>query len=86
MSRDELWDGLKREHNKRVGKNHERLEFAIKLLEKNEINYRIKNEQIGHIHAWRKCDDKLFQFWSGTGKILGKEVRGIHNFIKLLNK
>lgn len=52
--------------------------------------YVLKNHQTGHFHARRKSDDELLQFWAGTGKIIGKigphkeEIRGIYNFIKLL--
>lgn len=87
--RDELWDGLKEHgkqvHQQRVEKNPDRIDFAIKQFEKNNIEYSLKNEQIGHFHCYRKSDDKLFQFWAGTGKILGSEKRGIHNLIKILN-
>ena len=34
----------------------------------------------------RKSDDKLFQFYAGTGKIMGFEnKRGIHSLIRLLD-
>lgn len=75
----------KEKHNKRVAKNADRIKYAIKLFEENSIEYILKNEQIGHFHCKRKSDDKLFQFWAGTGKILGYEkARGIHSLIKLL--
>ena len=88
--RDEFWDCLKERgkavHNERVVKNPDRVAYAIKQFEINNIEYQLKNKQIGHFHCRRKSDDKLFQFWSGTGKILGSEKRGIHNLIKILNK
>ncbi len=67
-------------------KNPDRIQFAIKQFETNNIEYQLKNESNGHFHCRRKSDDKLFQFWAGTGKILGCEhARGIHTLIKLLN-
>ena len=62
----------------------ERLQFAIAMLEKHDIEFSIKNEHSGHLHCRRKFDDKLMQFWAGTGKIMESEKRGIHNFIEML--
>lgn len=63
----------------------ERIAYAIKQFELNSIEFTLKNEQSGHFHCRRKSDDKLFQFWAGTGKILGYDhLRGIHALIKLL--
>lgn len=86
---EESFDGgyhlyAQEQHKKRVAKNGDRIEYAIRQLEANDIEYTLKNEQIGHFHCRRKSDDKLFQFWAGTGKILGTDVRGIHNLIKIL--
>lgn len=90
MARDELWDGLrehaKEVHAKRVSKNPDRIEFAIKQFEKNNIEYCLKNASNGHFHCRRKSDDKLIQFWASTGKILGESKRGIHNLIQMLLK
>lgn len=90
MARDEFWDALKEHgkqvHQERIMKNPDRIQFAIKQFETNNIEYQLKNESNGHFHCRRKSDDKLFQFWAGTGKILGCEhARGIHTLIKLLN-
>jgi hypothetical protein len=89
MAKDEFWDYLedlaKHNHDERVAKNPDRVEFAIKQLSTNNIEYRIKNPAIGHIHAWDRKGN-LQQFWAGTGKILGSDMRGIHNFIKILIK
>ena len=90
MSRD--FDGgyheyAKEQRDKRVADTPRRLQFAIEQLKKNEIEYSVKNTSIGHIHAWRKSDGKLFQFWAGTGKILGQEnKRGIHAFIDIVRR
>lgn len=73
------------QHRERVAKTPDRVEYAIKQFEKYDIEYSLKNAQIGHFHCRRKSDDKLFQFWAGTGKIMGYDrVRGIHALIKLL--
>ena len=89
MSRNEIWDVLRAEakeaHDERVAKNGDRIKYAIKQFEKHEIEYTLKNEQTGHFHCRRKSDDKLFQFWAGTGKILGyDDARGIHALIRML--
>lgn len=89
MARDIVYDMMRengrQQHAERVQETPDRLEFAIRMLEKNDICYTVKNTANGHIHAWRKADDQLMQYWAGTGKILGKEQRGIHNFIGMLN-
>ena len=66
--------------------NNERLQYAITQLEKHNIEYSLKNEKSGHLHCRRKSDDKLIQFWAGTGKIMEHEERGIHNLITLLTE
>lgn len=75
----------KEKHAERVAKNSERVAFAIKLFEQHGIEYQLKNPQTGHFHCYRKSDDKLFQFYAGTGKIQGyPNIRGIYNLIGLL--
>ena len=75
----------KEKHKERVAKNSERITYAIKQFELNNIEFTLKNEQSGHFHCRRRSDNKLFQFLAGTGKILGYDhLRGIHAIIKLL--
>lgn len=80
----------KEKHQERVSKNSERVEYAIKQLEDHGIEFVLKNAQIGHFHCRRKKDDRLVQFWAGTGKIYdsqshyGDSGRGIHALIKYL--
>lgn len=85
--RDELYDGLKalakQNHRERVAKNPERIAYAIEQFESNGIQYALKNPEIGHFHAW-DANGQLRQFWASTGKILGSNRRGIHNFIKII--
>lgn len=88
---EESFDGgyhlyAQEKHKERVAKNSDRIEYAIKQFEKNDIEYQLKNEAIGHFHCWRKSDGKLYQFWAGTGKILGYNNRGIHLLIRELLK
>lgn len=65
----------------------DRIDYAIKQFELHGIEYSLKNEQTGHFHCRRKSDDKLFQFYAGTGKILGNDSeRGIHALIKILEE
>lgn len=89
MARDEFWDALKRHgkqvHAERVLKNSDRIQFAIEQFKKNNIEFTLKNETTGHFHCRRKSDNKLIQFYAGTGKIQGYEnKRGIHALIKIL--
>ena len=90
MSREDF-EGIsqlaKENHKNRVAKNLDRIQYAIEQFEKNGIEYYLKNEQTGHFHCHRKSDDKLFQFYAGTGKIMGyQNARGIHALIKMLTK
>ena len=89
MARDEVWDALKKSCQTgsfRTGcKDPDRIAYAIQQFEAHGIEYQLKNEQTGHFHCWRKSDDKLFQFYAGTGKIQGfTQVRGIHSLIQML--
>ena len=90
MSREDF-EGIaklaKENHENRIAKNPDRIQYAIEQFEKNGIEYYLKNEQTGHFHCFRKSDDKLFQFYAGTGKIMGyQNARGIHTLIKMLTK
>ena len=90
MGRED-YEGLKelakQNHAERVAKNPDRIKYAIEQFEKHGIEYSLKNSQTGHFHCRRKSDDKLFQFYAGTGKIQGNEhKRGIHALIKILTK
>ena len=90
MSREDF-EGIaqlaKENHKNRVAKNPDRIQYAIEQFEKNGIEYYLKNEKTGHFHCYRKCDGKLFQFYAGTGKIMGyQNARGIHALIKILTK
>ena len=72
-------------HQERVAQNPDRIDYAIAQFKAHGIEYQLKNEQTGHFHCWRKSDDKLFQFYAGTGKIQNfSHVRGIHSLITLL--
>lgn len=62
-----------------------RLDYAKKQLEANNIEYTVINETNGHIHCRRKSDDKLFQFYANTGTIQGSDKKGIHNLIEILD-
>lgn len=76
----------KQVHAERVTKNDDRIKYAIKQFEANGIEYVLKNETTGHFHCRRNSDNKLFQFYAGTGKIMGeKNKRGIHTLIRMLN-
>ena len=88
MSREDF-EGIrqyaKEQHKKRVAETPIRIQYAIELFEINDIEYSLKNEPTGHFHCRRASDNKLFQFYAGTGKIVGYEhKRGIHALIGLL--
>ena len=75
----------KEQHKIRVSKNGGRIQYAIEQFKKHNIEYSLKSEQTGHFHCRKKSNDRLIQFWAGTGKIMGYEnKRGIHNLIKIL--
>lgn len=91
MAREDFDGGYsewaREKHAERVAKNPDRIQYAIKQLKNHNIEYELKNETTGHFHCRRKSDDKLFQFYAGTGKIMGyKNARGIHTLIKMLEK
>lgn len=71
------------QHRQRVAKNPDRVAYAIKQFEAHNIEYALKNETTGHFHCRRKTDDALIQFYAGTGKIVGRNIRGIHNLIRI---
>lgn len=77
---------LKKKHDERVSKTPDRIKYAIQQFKNNNIEFQLKNPAIGHFHCWRKSDGRLFQFWAGTGKILGYQNRGINLLIKELCK
>ncbi len=89
---EESFDGgyhlyVEEQHRERVAKTPDRVAYAIRQFEMHNIEHTLKNAQIGHFHCRRQSDDKLFQFWAGTGKIMGFDnVRGIHALIKMLLK
>lgn len=79
-----LW--AEQQHKERVAKTPDRVAYAARQFEAHGIKYELKNESIGHFHCRRKSDDRLFQFWAGTGKIMGRtKERGIHALIKILD-
>jgi glutamine synthetase len=82
----EMYRDMREMHKERVEKTPERIEYAIQQFKDNDIRYELKNPAIGHFHCWRKSDGKLYQFWAGTGKILGYRNRGIKLLIKELLK
>ena len=90
MSREDfegIKDYAKQVHTERVAKNPDRVAYAIKQFEEHNIEYVLKNAQTGHFHCRRQSDDKLFQFYAGTGKIMNEpNRRGIHSLIKILTK
>lgn len=89
MSREDF-EGLrqlaKANHDARVAKNPQRLEYAAEQLEKNGISYKICNDTIGQINCYF-LNGTVLTFYAGTGKIKGYENRrGIKNFIKMCVK
>lgn len=64
------------------------LEKVETELQKNKINYVLKNKETGHFHTRRKYDNQLIEFYAYTGKIsiVGKiqNARGIKALIQIL--
>lgn len=82
-----LRENAKKVHKNRVAQNPNRIKYAMKQMMVHGIEFELKNKQTGHIHCRRKKDDRLFQFYAGTGKIMGeKDKRGIHQLIKILTE
>ena len=74
------------QYKTRVEKTPARVEYAVRQFQAHGIEFELKNPSIGHFHCRRKSDDKLFQFWAGTGKIMGYDhKRGIHALIAMLD-
>lgn len=71
-------------YRERVAKTPERIKYAIRQFEENGLNYSLKNEKTGHFHCWRETDNRLFQFYAGTGKIVGRNIRGIRSLVRIL--
>ena len=86
MSREDfegIRDYAKKQHQERVAKNPQRLEYAVKLLRDNGITFKVCNEATGQINCYF-ADGKCLTFYAGTGKIQGYvNVRGIRAFIRL---
>ena len=92
-----LREQAKKRHDERVAQTPQRIDYAIKRFEEENIKYVLKNKQIGHFHLLDK-DNNLFQFWASTGKIYFdkktkdargfksyyEERRGIENCIKII--
>lgn len=76
----------KEKHDERVADTPNRIAFALEQFNKYNIYAVLKNKATGHFHCWRKSDKKLFQFYAGTGKIVGENKRGIHALIEILTK
>ena len=62
-----------------------RIAYATKILAEHDVEYVIKDETTGHIQVWRKSDDKVFNFWAGTGTIESNNhpKRGVHNLVRI---
>ena len=83
---NEMRKQAKEHHQARVNKTPKRIDYACMMLDEAGIEYQLKNPATGHFHCWRKSDGKLFQFYAGTGKIMGNDnERGIHALVKLLS-
>lgn len=84
---DALRNNAKNNHNNRVAKTPERIDYAKHQFIRFGIEHSLKNEETGHFHAKRKSDGKLFQFYAGTGKIQGfEDKRGIKALLSLLRR
>lgn len=85
-------------HQQRVAKTPERIEYAKQQFQQNNIPFILKNNLNGHFQCF-DYQGNLFQFWCSTGKIYYdknveqkrnlkqycRDWRGIKSLIKLLN-
>ena len=72
----------KQNHRSRVAKTPERVKYAISQLEKAGVEYKVCNQVTGQINA-KTVRGKTLTFYAGTGKIAGRNERGIANFIRI---
>lgn len=84
MSRED-WDGIReharRQHQERVAKTPQRLEYATKLLKENNISFIVHHDATGQINAYFE-NGRCLTFYAGTGKIKGYDnIRGIKAFV-----
>ncbi len=78
-----FFEPYKESHKQRVAKTPQRLEYAVKLLKENGIDFRVCNEATGQINCF-VAYGKVLTFYAGTGKIQGyKDRRGIHCFVNM---
>ena len=70
--------------SKNVLATHELVDEAIERFDHYGFPYEVKSYDIGHIHVW-DLEGNRYQFWAGTGKILGYRIYGIDALIRLLN-
>lgn len=81
----EFFEPYKELHKQRVAENPQRLENAVKILKDNGITFKVCNETTGQINCYF-ANGNCLTFYAGTGKIQGyKNLRGIHNFVRLCN-
>lgn len=73
----------KEKHKERVAKNSERINYAIKQFELNNIEFSLKNEKNGHFHCEENQMISCFSFGLERGKSLDMTVCG--EFIHLSN-
>lgn len=67
-------------------KLYRRVDYTVEKLRKHGIRCFVANDREGIIHAYRKRDGRLVQFWAGNGHINGSDRKGIKFFIKFLEE
>ena len=83
---DPIREHAKERHRQRVADTPNRVAYAKERLEENGIEYRVLNENIGHMRAYRKSDGRSFDFWAGTGKIGKTSQRGIKALVRICSR
>lgn len=85
MDWKELTQIKKEQHDARVAKTPQRIEYAINQFNKFNIKFELKNKIIGHFHVFSR-EGKLYNFYASTGKIVGEDSkRGLSWMLKLVN-
>ena len=87
----EIFKILKEENRKYKDANYDnRIKYAIKLFETNNIPYKLCNETNAHFNLYDKNGKVCMSFWAWTGKVYSQKhninSRGIKSCCKIYNK
>ena len=65
---------------------YNRIEYTKGILNEHKIEYAVVNFETQQFHCFRKSDDKMIEYFAGTGTIKGfPDKKGIHNLVAILD-